>query len=167
MQLKQIQDFQRFTSFDLNCIHDPSLHQDLGHPMSLIHLYEVQRNDKTSTSFDQLNLHDALSIVFNIYENDTLCAVIHFPDGYKLVQFETLPDGAYTLLSKCTNLIFGDYIDSGKLEVQSAVQFRFNVLLNLLETRFFLNTHCNATDSAIHRQIAHYFELWMKSPIEV
>lgn len=166
MLLQDIRDFQRFTSFDLNRIGDPSLHQDLTDPISLIHLYEVKNKVSTGHSFELLKLEDALSIFFNVYENEYLCAVIVFNDEYKIVHLEKLPDGAYHLLLNCTNRILGHYIDNKLLSSQNANLFRFNVMLNFLENRFMLNTHCNASTAVIHNQIERYFDLWLKAPLE-
>lgn len=167
MRLSTIQDFAQFTSFDLQKLSDSSLYLSFFEPLTFIHLYEVRRSVENQDSFDQLNLGKAISVNFNLFSNDKLCAVVSFPDGIKAVELEQLPEGSYDLFLSIVNRIFQWYLPVAHLEMREATIFKFSVLLNLLETRFIMNGMVGANDSLVFNQVHHYYQLWMKSPLDM
>lgn len=167
MRLSTIQDFAPFTSFDLHELSDPSLYQSFFEPLTFIHLYEVRRSQENQAEFDQVNLGKAISVNFNLFRNDKLCAVVSFPDGIKAVELEQLPEGAYDMFLKIVNRILQWYLPECHLEMREATIFKFSVLLNLLETRLIMNGMVGANDSLIFNQVEHYYRLWMKSPLDM
>lgn len=167
MRLSTIQDFAQFTSFDLQNLSDSSLYLSFFEPLTFIHLYEVRRSVENQDSFDQLNLGKVISVNFNLFSNDKLCAVVSFPDGIKAVELEQLPEGSYDLFLSIVNRIFQWYLPVAHLEMREATIFKFSVLLNLLETRFIMNGMVGANDSLVFNQVHHYYQLWMKSPLDM